>query len=178
MSNKHLMENDYDYHRNTGELPDYFGNNKRSGCSSPIGCLALIIFLIGLAFYTCTKSIINSDKKDTPSSYSTSPNITPPPPVIDEKSQDSMRKVMDKLLEEKEYVPVTDDKPTVSTMPSVAYEKGYERGYEDGEEDAVDGNGYEASFDEYCHYKGKQRHEYEEGYEEGYETGYFDNAYE
>lgn len=63
---------------------------------------------------------------------------------------------------------------SVAKMPPY-YEKGYDAGYDDGEEDAVNGNGYQASFDDSNHYKGKKKSQYEDGYLEGYEAGYDDN---
>lgn len=55
------------------------------------------------------------------------------------------------------------------------YQLGYEKGYDDGEDDAVNGNGYEASFDDGNSYSGQNKNDFEMGYCEGYEAGYDDN---
>ena len=62
----------------------------------------------------------------------------------------------------------------VSNIP-LYYEKGYDTGYDDGEDDAVNKSGWQAIYDDSNPYKGKKKHQYEEGYEEGCETGYDDN---
>ena len=62
-----------------------------------------------------------------------------------------------------------------SSAQSKYYQMGYEKGYDDGEDDAVNGNGYEASFDDENSYSGQNKKDFEIGYCEGYEAGYDDN---
>lgn len=70
--------------------------------------------------------------------------------------------------------PAVPRETEVSSSLSSAYQEGYDKGYEDGEDDATSGNGWQEQFDDACRYKGKARHDYEQGYEEGYEAGYYD----
>ncbi len=62
-----------------------------------------------------------------------------------------------------------------SSAQSKYYQVGYDKGYDDGEDDAVNGNGYEASFDDENSYSGQNKKDFEIGYCEGYEAGYDHN---
>ncbi len=68
MSSYDRMMEDYDYHQNTGELPEYFedgkGRKKRNkkkddgepndGCLTPMGILAAIIIFVVFIIVQCS----------------------------------------------------------------------------------------------------------------------------
>ncbi len=48
------MMEDYDYHMNTGELPEYFGGGGGDNRGCGFGCFVAIILLAGLLYATCS----------------------------------------------------------------------------------------------------------------------------
>lgn len=174
MRTEQRMDQDFDYHMNTGELPEYYGNGGQNneGC---IWLLGICVFIV-VCIWMCTSS---SNKKETgnnvPSQSVEQPTYTPPlaPSYVAPDTVATSTNLQTNQPSEEEKSPeVQPYVPTKKIKLSAAYEEGYERGYEDGEEDAYAHSGWQTSFDDDCHYKGKKKADYEEGYEDGYEAGY------
>lgn len=173
MRTEKRMDQDYDYHMNTGELPEYFGNSGQNneGC---FWLLAICAFIIFCVWKCASSSSDNKERVETTTSEQAVPNqsyapVSPQPAQLpNQLIQDEQPSVQSEVKPEpKPYVPIKH---------STAYEEGYETGYNDGEEDAYTHSGWQASYDDDCKYKGKMKSDYEEGYENGYEAGYDDNT--
>ena len=189
------MMEDYDYHKNTGELSEYFDDknarrSNRSNCSSRKrmnrklqynnnqGCLVLFSSLI-VALAVASGCSSRNDKTSTPlKEEQTIPYYNPPAQIYTQPAEQSVDPA-----KEQEAISTEPEQPsqpvqqnaTPTVKISKAYEEGYDKGYDDGEDDAVHHNGYKESFDDSNNYRGQKKKDFELGYEEGYEAGYDDN---
>lgn len=181
MSAYRRMMADYDYHKHTGDLPEYFdgGNGDNQGCgfSVFVGCI-----LIALLIYSTCSYVKKKDAKQEPQQeYVTVPAYQyqtpyyPSEPSLPVVSSFTKQAEQPKVEEPKPQQVSSQAQPTKPIIISRYYEEGYENGYDDGEDDAVMNNGFGGQFDDECNYKGKKKEEYKNGYEEGYEAGYYDN---
>ena len=171
------MMEDYDYHKHTGELPEYFGggNDNNRGCG--FGIFVAIVLFSAFLYATC-----GSERKEKPKQQNTElvnqpapiyevPYTPPEPTTVPQTSvvsDDEVQKIVDPE-------PQPQPTPVKTVKISRYYEEGYEKGYDDGEDDAVMDNGWGGQFDDECRYSGQKKKDYQLGYEEGYEAGYFDN---
>ena len=60
------MMEDYDYHMNTGELPEYFGGGGGDNRGCGFGCFVAIILLAGLIYSTCCSEEKGSKQEPKP----------------------------------------------------------------------------------------------------------------
>lgn len=85
------MMEDYDYHKHTGELPEYFGGGNENNRGCGFGIFVAIVLFSAFLYATC-----GSDKKDNPKQQKTElvnqpvqvplipsdPSTVPQPPVV------------------------------------------------------------------------------------------------
>ena len=172
------MMEDYDYHKNTGELPEYIGgdNDDNRGCG--FACFVAVILLSGLIYATCSSDKKEENKQQN-NEYVTVPTYqyqTPyyPPEQSSSATPSATGQNSVPMVEEEKNKP---ELPQAKTTVKISryYEEGYDKGYDDGEDDAVMDNGWGGQYDDICRYTGMKKKEYQLGYEEGYEAGYYDN---
>lgn len=60
------MMEDYDYHKHTGELPEYFGGGNENNRGCGFGIFVAIVLFSAFLYATC-----GSDKKDNPKQQKT-----------------------------------------------------------------------------------------------------------
>lgn len=67
------MMEDYDYHMNTGELPEYFGGGSSDNRGCGFGCFVAVILFAGLIYATCSSDKKEEKKQEPPPDYITVP---------------------------------------------------------------------------------------------------------
>ncbi len=198
MSSYDRMMEDYDYHQNTGELPEYFEddkgrkkrNDKNKGGNdgngyTRLGCIVILVAIMLFAFYMIVSCLRQNDEPSNHSDDALSGGETTERPKHEEEEliyatpihvpdydiQETKVESQEKVVGNEENV------QPLKTMKKLSkyYEEGYDRGYDDGEDDAVMDNGWGGQFDDENPYTGQKKKDYELGYEEGYEAGYYDN---
>lgn len=157
MRTEQRMDEDYDYHMNTGELPEYFGGNNGSSC---LTLIAIVLFVI-VCIWGCV-SKCSSDRKQEKQKSETKtvpaseylPSVATPyfPPA---KDSDSIMKEHNNVR-----------KPSAPYVESEAYEEGYEDGMAAAEEDRLAGRPGMQIGDE------GDDDDYDEGYDDGYYDGF------
>ena len=181
MSSYTRMMEDYDYHKHTGELPEYFGGNSGDNRGCGFACFVAVVLLSGLIYATCSSDKKEEKKQQNHDEYVTVPAYqyqTPyyPPEQSSSATPPTTEKNSVPKVEEEKTKPEPPQVQAVTTVKiSRYYEEGYDKGYDDGEDDAVMDNGWGGQYDDECRYTGKKKKEYQLGYEEGYEAGYYDN---
>lgn len=180
MSSYTRMMEDYDYHKHTGELPEYFGGGSGDNRGCGFAIFVAVILLSGLIYATCSSNKKEENKQQN-NEYVTVPTYqyqTPYYPSELSTSATSPTSGQNKApkVENENNKPEPPRTQTVTKVKiSRYYEEGYDKGYDDGEDDAVMDNGWGGQYDDESRYTGKAKKEYELGYEEGYEAGYYDN---
>ena len=145
----------------------------------PLFFLFTVVFVIVAVIRTCNKDSEEKPFSVEQTSYDTRPIITIPKDNNDTVS--SMTTTDSTSTTAPAPVKSTDnsESPTPSQRRAArepnAYDEGYMQGYEDGESDAISEDGWQASYDSECHYKGSDRRQYKNGYDDGYGDGYYDN---
>lgn len=174
------MMEDYDYHKHTGELPEYFGGGSGDNRCCGFACFVAVILLSGLIYATCSSDKKEENKQQNNESVTVPAYQYQTPYYPSEQSSSVASPTFEQNSVPKVEEETTKQEPsqaqTVNTVKiSRYYEEGYDNGYDDGEDDAVMDNGWGGQYDDECRYTGKKKKEYQHGYEEGYEAGYYDN---
>ena len=193
MRTEQRMDKDYEYHVNTGELPEYSGGGDKDPI---IPTLITIVLFVGLCIWGCVGSCSSTGKEEeqkeednqaVPASQYYPPMTAPqvhdvhqeqePPTEDDAAMPQQASPRQEEIAKPQQASPQSKvQSPKFEAGLSAAYEEGYDQGYDDGEDDAVSHSGWQHSFDDDNNYRGQKKKDFEIGYLEGYEAGYDDNA--
>ena len=160
--------------------------DNNGGCGK-FGCLAVLIYSVGIMAYYVAQSPLRHEMIDMPDTSAI--EVVAPASDADISVPESRLLAADshKLNVEGEervqepqpgkpaytdYLWLAGRNYYSAETPDEAYDEGYDYGYEQGLEDGRDGEDEEYGFDDSCDYHGKMEEQYMLGYQDGYYEGY------